>query len=64
MKALKNLPSVLRTEYTYALIAEKDEAKAAVLKNKFQKMAKRYPYPSDIAAERELFAYAEGLINL
>lgn len=64
MKAMKSFPTVLRTEYTYALIAEKDEAKAAVIKNKFEKMAEKYPYPSDIAAERELFTYAEGLANL
>lgn len=61
MKAMKNFPSVLRTEYTYARLAEKDDAKAADIQASFEIVAGKYPYPGDIDAERELMAYADGL---
>ncbi|WP_070001013.1 hypothetical protein [Cellulosilyticum sp. I15G10I2] len=59
MKVMKNFPSVLRTEYVYALLAEKDEAKVAKIKESFEKITKKYPHPSEIVAERELMAYAD-----
>lgn len=64
MKAMRNFPSVLRTEYVYALLAEKDNAKAAQIKEQFNNIAKAYPYPSDIIAERELIEYAEGSYSM
>jgi len=54
VKQMKNFPSIIRTEYAYALLAEKDEKKAASFKEQFDKMAKNYPYPNDIESEREL----------
>lgn len=54
MKAMKNFPSVLRTEYAYAYLAKKDMNAAEAIKHKFEKIAKTYPYPSDIQSEREL----------
>lgn len=54
VKQMKNFPSIIRTEYAYAALAEKDEKKAAGLKEKFDKMAKTYPYPNDIVSEKEL----------
>lgn len=63
MKLMKNYPSVLRTQYVYALLAEKDATKAAELKTKFEKIAEKYPYPSEIVAERELIEYAFNLSN-
>lgn len=59
MKAMKNFPSVVRTEYAYALLAEKDQTIAVQMKEKFDKMAKKYPYPSEIVAERELMSLAD-----
>lgn len=59
MKAMKRFPSVLRTEYALALLFEKDAAKAEATKAKFEKIAKTYPYPNDIASERELMEIAE-----
>ncbi len=59
MKSMKNFPSVLRTEYAYALLAEKDMAKAAAIRERFDKNARTYPHPSEIAGERELMVYAE-----
>ena len=54
MKAMKTYPSVLRTQYIYALLAEQDGKKAKDYLAAFDKMASRYPYPADIESEREL----------
>lgn len=54
MKSMKRFPSVIRTEYTYAVLAEKNMEKAKQLQILFDKTAKTYPYPSDVQSEREL----------
>ena len=54
MKAMKKYPSVLRTEYAYALLAEKNTDNAETVRKQFEKSAKSYPYPSEIDGEREL----------
>lgn len=59
MKQMKNFPSVLRTEYVYALIGEKDTAKADKFKEQFEKCAKSYPYENEVQSERELMEIAE-----
>lgn len=61
MKAMKSFPSVVRTEYAYALLAEQDQAKAKKLLDKFGKTAARYPNPADIESERELIRYAQEI---
>lgn len=58
MKSMKNFPSVLRTEYAYALLAEHDKAEAAQIMTQFDKCARNYPYSSDIQSERELLQIA------
>ena len=58
MKAMKAFPSVLRTEYAYALLAEKDPSKAESVRQRFEKSARSYPYPGEIQAERELLEIA------
>lgn len=60
-KTMKNYPSILRTEYVYALLYEKNEEKAAQIRRKFEKNAAKYPYPNEIESERELMEYAERL---
>ena len=60
MKSMKNYPSVLRTEYSLALLFEKDNEKAEKIKNEFKKVEKSYPYPCEIDSERELMKIAEG----
>lgn len=60
MKSMKNFPSVLRTEYVYALLAEKNQGKAESMVKVFEKCAKSYPYPSDIQSERELLEIVEA----
>ena len=63
MKSMKNFPSVLRTEYVYALLGEKDTVKADKVKNQFEKCAKTYPYQNDVQSERELMEIAEKNIQ-
>lgn len=60
MKVMKKYPSVLRTEYTFALLSKEEDTLAAQIKATFEKIAKKYPYQSDINAEHELIAYAEA----
>ena len=61
MKAMKKYPSVLRTEYVYAFLAEKDRAKAEKVLEQFDRQAGTYPYPSEIEGERELIRIAQSL---
>ncbi len=58
-KTMKNFPTVLRTQYTYALLVERDEEKAQKLFAVFEEVAKSYPYAVDIDAEREFLAIAQ-----
>lgn len=59
MKGMKNFPSVIRTEYVYVLLHEKDMEKTDKIKEQFEKIAKTYPYPSDVNSERELMVIAD-----
>lgn len=59
--ALKSLPSAMRTAYAQALLTDGDEAKAAKLLARFDKRAKSYPYPADIAHERALMELARDI---
>ena len=58
-KSMKTNPSVLRTKYAYALLKENDIPKAEKILEKFEKAAKKYPYPSEIESERELMGLIE-----
>lgn len=58
MTSMKGFPSVIRTEYAYALLWEQDMKKVEKLKALFEKCAKTYPYSSDIQSERELMEIA------
>lgn len=60
MKFMQNFPSVLRTEYAYALLAEKDTGKAEKIKTAFEKRTQTYPYQSEIESERELMNIVES----
>lgn len=57
-KAMKTSVSIHRTEYVYALLKEKEVGKAKRAMENFEKCARNYPYPSDVAAERELMELA------
>ena len=58
IKSMRKFPSVIRTEYACALLVQKDIDKAKEFALLFEKVAKSFPYPSDIQAERELMAFA------
>ncbi len=59
MKAMRTFLSIVRTEYAYALLGEKDEKKANAVKDRFEKIANTYPYSGDLKMEREYM----GLID-
>lgn len=58
MKNMKKFPSVLRTQYAYALLGEGDRAKAEKIRKEFEKVGKSYPYPIEWEGERELMDLA------
>ncbi len=60
MGQMKRFPSVLRTRYLHALLAERAPAKAAAIRARFETVAGTYPYPADIASERELMALGDA----
>ena len=64
MKSMKKFPSVLRTEYAYALLAEKDPEKAQKVMEMFEKTARTYPNPNDIEIERELMETAREAVAI
>jgi len=52
MKAMGTFLAIIRTEYAYALLGEKDEKKAGLVKQRFEKAAAKYPYAGDLQTER------------
>ena len=58
MKSMKKFPSILRTRYAYALLAEHDFEKAEQIRETFEKNAKSYPYPGEIEGELALMEKA------
>jgi len=58
MKQMKDFPSVIRTEYALALLGRKDDAGAAKIRARFDRVASGYPYAGDIESERELLDIA------
>lgn len=64
MKTMQNFPSIIRTQYVFALLAEKDPEKAENIRKRFEKVGKTYPYPSDIQSERELMELAAASVQV
>lgn len=62
-KQMKNNISVIRTEYAYKLICERDGAGATAALECFEKSAKTHPYPVELITERELIAIADNSSN-
>lgn len=61
MRAMKKFPTVIRTEYMLDRFVFKDASGARLQAARFVRLARHYPYPSDIASERELLmALEEG----
>lgn len=63
MKAMKNFPAVLRTQYAYAVLEEKDMQKAEKIKKSFEKMKNSYPYPQEIEGEWSLIKNVDSMRN-
>lgn len=63
MGKMRKFLSVLRTQYVYALLGEKNKPKAESIKIRFEECAKTYPYPGDIQSERELMEIAEKIYS-
>lgn len=59
LKSMNKVPHSHRTMYLYEKYVAKNEKKAAVAMAAFEKVAKTYPYPHEIAGERDMLAYAE-----
>lgn len=53
-KTMQTHPSVIRTQYAYQKIYKKNAKQSEKILKLFEKSAKTYPYPCEIAAEREL----------
>lgn len=60
-KSMKTFPSVLRAQYYRAKLLDNDDQAAKKALEAFEKTAKTYPYPAEIAGERELLALADGV---
>lgn len=60
MKSMQSFPSIIRTQYAYTKIIEKDNQKADALFAKFQKSANTYPYPQEVIAEYEYISLASN----
>lgn len=60
MQVMKKSPSVHRTQYIYAKYVQMNEKMAKAAMEQFEKVAKTYPYPHEIAGERDMIAYAEN----
>lgn len=54
MKAMKDHPSMIRTQYALALLKEHDTAKAQKLLTAFEAAARKHPNPQEVTGEREL----------
>jgi hypothetical protein len=63
MKAMRGIPSIIRTEYAYALLAEKDGLKTETLLWQFDNCALTYPYPSEIQSNMELINIAYNVMQ-
>lgn len=64
MAAMESVPSVLRTEYAYALLAEHDTEKAKKIERKFEDTASDYPYSGELAGEMEFMKMIRGRAGL
>ena len=59
-KQMKDYLSIMTTEYTVALLAEKDRLKAEAVRLKFEKRCETYPYAGEVESTKELISTALG----
>ena len=60
MNALKSTPSILRTEYALAICKIEGAKNAEEVRRSFEKIAKKYPYQTDIALDNKLISLIEA----
>lgn len=59
-KAMGDYPSILRTEYAYALCVENDLKKAEKIKKRFEKIMKSHPNKAELETEKGLISECEN----
>ena len=59
-KQMKDYLSMMATEYTVALLAEKDRLKAEAVRLRFEKRCETYPYSGEVVSTKELMSIALG----
>lgn len=60
-KSMKKFPPLIRTQYAYELLINKDEEQAGKKLEYFNKIAKSYPYSVDIENEKKNIEYASSV---
>lgn len=61
MRAMRNFPTVIRTQYAIAKVIDKNETAAEQYLAQFEKIAPSYPNIADIESERELIEIVKGV---
>ena len=61
--AMKNFPTVIRYQYAYALLADKDAKKADEYRKHMEFVKKNYPYPVDVEDEMGLMDLADKVAS-
>lgn len=56
LKAMSEYPTVIRGEIAIAVLKDKDKSQGKALMEKFERVAKTYPYPGELEDERHLIA--------
>lgn len=64
LKSASSMLSVLRIQYAYELIQNRDETAARKWLERFEKVGKTYPFDGDIASERNLVLCVDDLYNI
>lgn len=54
MKAMKTNPSILRSQYAFARLSQKDPKLAESVRHDFDRCAAKHPYPADIESELDI----------
>jgi hypothetical protein len=63
MKNMKDFPTVLITNYAYSLIVDKNSKKASAYKTRYEKIAKSYPNPCELANDTQMLEEIDDLYS-
>lgn len=59
LKLMASTPSIIRMQYAYELLLNKDSAAADSYLAKFESIAEKHPYSAEVEGERELIAHTK-----